>query len=61
MIDLKCRTGPIPRKTLFCIYELKGDDLRLCYALFGTDRPTEFTSGTGTRHILMLYKRESAR
>lgn len=59
MLNLKCRTGPLPGKTLFCIYERKGDELRLCYALFGTDRPTEFTSGAGTRHILMVYRRES--
>ena len=39
------------------IYELKGDDLKLCYVTFGTDRPTEFTAGPGSRHILTTYKR----
>lgn len=61
MIDLKCRTGPLPGKTLFCIYERKGDELRLCHALFGTDRPTEFTSGAGSRHVLMAFRREAAK
>src|SRR5262245_27294611 len=36
-INLTCRTGPLPGKTLFCIYQRTGGDLRLCYALFGTD------------------------
>ena len=27
MINLKCQTGPLPGKTLFCIYERKGDEL----------------------------------
>ena len=53
-ITLRC---PLPGQTLYCIYERKGDELRLCYALFGTDRPTEFTSGPGSRHILMTYRR----
>jgi uncharacterized protein (TIGR03067 family) len=61
MMDLKCKKGPQAGKTLYCIYERKGDELRLCYALFGTDRPTEFTSGPGVRHILTVYKRDAAK
>ena len=34
--------GPNKGKTFPCIYELKGDTLRICYDLSGTKRPTEF-------------------
>jgi uncharacterized protein (TIGR03067 family) len=40
------------------IYELKGDELKICIAPPGQDRPTEFASKAGSGHILMVWKRE---
>ena len=37
------------------IYELKGDELRVC--LGGKTRPTEFTSKAGSERLLFVFKR----
>ncbi|MEW6304295.1 MAG: family 16 glycoside hydrolase [Verrucomicrobiota bacterium] len=39
------------------IYELSGDTMRVCYAVNGAARPTEFKSAEGTDHVLAVYKR----
>jgi uncharacterized protein (TIGR03067 family) len=49
--------GELKGKTLG-IYEIDGDDMRICYALPGKDRPTEFSSQPGSGHVLVVYKRE---
>jgi uncharacterized protein (TIGR03067 family) len=40
------------------IYELKDDELKICFAKGGGERPTEFASKTGTTHTLIVFKRE---
>lgn len=50
--------GPNKGKTFPCIYELKGDTLRICYDLSGVKRPTEFTSVAGTKLYLVTYSRK---
>ncbi len=50
--------GPNNGKTFPCIYELKGDTLRICYDLSGEKRPTEFKSTAGTKLYLVTYKRK---
>lgn len=50
--------GPNQGKTLPCIYELKGDTLRVCYDLSGAKRPTEFKSVAGTKLYLVTYERK---
>jgi uncharacterized protein (TIGR03067 family) len=40
------------------IYELKGDELKICIAPPGQDRPTEFGAKAGSGHIFMVWKRE---
>jgi uncharacterized protein (TIGR03067 family) len=39
------------------IYELKGDELRLCLKVFGQDRPLEFASPAGSSIALLVMKR----
>src|SRR6185312_3893179 len=50
--------GPNKGKTFPCIYELKGDTLRICYDLSGAKRPSEFKTMAGTRLYLVDYKRK---
>jgi len=50
--------GPNQGKTFPCIYELKGDTLRVCYDLSGAKRPTEFKSVAGTKLYLVTYERK---
>lgn len=50
--------GPNNGKTFPCIYELKGDTLRICYDLSGEKRPTEFKSIAGTKLYLVTYNRK---
>jgi uncharacterized protein (TIGR03067 family) len=52
------KKGPNEGKTFLAIYELKGDELRVCYDLGGKDRPTEFVSKPETPLFLVTYRRE---
>jgi uncharacterized protein (TIGR03067 family) len=56
-IDIHGRDGPNAGKTILGIYELKDNDLTICYDLSGTSRPKEFTSTPGTKLFLVRYKR----
>jgi hypothetical protein len=41
------------------IYELKGDDLKICFVHGGGgERPTDFASKEGTAQSLIVLKRE---
>jgi hypothetical protein len=55
-MDIVGTEGPNKGKTFPAIYELEGDTLRICYALEGTKRPTEFKV-TGEKVLLVTYKK----
>ncbi len=55
--DLMTQQGSFTGKTLYCIYELNGNSLKVCFATFGTERPKEFSSGPGSQHFTMLFER----
>lgn len=57
-IDVSFSDGPEKGKTLHGIYELEGDTYKLCIALGGKPRPTEFASKAGSGHVLEVLKRE---
>ena len=57
-MDITGTEGPNKGKTFLCIYELKGDTLRVCYDLGGKKRPTEFKTEAGTQLFLVEYKRQ---
>ena len=40
------------------IYEFDGDKLKVCFAMPGKDRPTEFASKEGSGHALTVWERE---
>lgn len=50
--------GPNKGKTFPAIYELKDDNLRICYDLSGTKRPAAFESLPDTKLYLVIYRRK---
>lgn len=56
-MDLAVKIGD-KTDTVRLIYDLTGDDLKLCGGKAGKDRPTEFAAKTGSGLILMILKRE---
>ena len=46
------------KEVMLGIYELEGDGYRVCFALVGKPRPSEFTSKSGSGNILQFWKRE---
>lgn len=57
-IDATDTEGPFKGKTVQGIYELDGDNFKVCFAEPGKDRPKEFSTKSGTGHILHVWKRE---
>ena len=56
-MDIKGTDGPNKGKTFLCIFELDGDDLKVCYDLAGKKRPEKFESKSKTLQFLAEYKR----
>ena len=56
-MDISGKKGPNEGKTFLVIYELKGDELRVCYDLSGKSRPTEFATKPDTQLFLVTYRR----
>lgn len=57
-IDASDTEGPFKGKTVLGIYELDGDNFEVCFAEPGKDRPKEFSTKSGTGHILHVWKKE---
>ena len=57
-IDVKFREGPEKGNTSLGIYELDGDDLKLCLSVTTKERPTEFTAKPKSGHGFEVLKRE---
>lgn len=57
-IDMTPTTGTSKGQTLRGIYELDGDEYRLCYAPAGQERPKTFAAAAGSGHVLTVYRRE---
>jgi uncharacterized protein (TIGR03067 family) len=57
-IDITVTGGIQLNATIEGIYELKGDELKICAKVFGNERPTEFASGEGASIALLVLKRE---
>ena len=56
-MDISGTKGPNEGKTFLTIYELKGDELKVCYDLSGKSRPTEFATKPKTALFLVTYRR----
>lgn len=51
-------TEPGKGQKMYAIYEfIDGDTYRVCFALPGKERPTEFTTKPGSGHLLHVWKR----
>jgi uncharacterized protein (TIGR03067 family) len=59
-IDVTFTEGPEKGKSFKGIYELQGDTYKVCLALPGKDRPTEFVSKPESGHVLEVLRRERA-
>jgi uncharacterized protein (TIGR03067 family) len=55
-IDL-ANTGKEGKETTPGIYELDGDNLKLCWSEKTEDRPAQFTGKSGSGQTLMVFKR----
>lgn len=56
-VDFVHTEGPLKGKTFLGIYELKGDDLRICLARPGEPRPTDLSHKKGSGHEFHHWKR----
>jgi uncharacterized protein (TIGR03067 family) len=56
-LDLTIKAGD-KMELVKMIYDLRGDDLKLCGGRAGKDRPKEFASRTGSGLNLIVLKRE---
>ena len=57
-IDLMLTSGPEKGKTSLGIYAWDGDNMKLCIAKPGSDRPTEFGTKAGSDQLLLVLKKE---
>jgi uncharacterized protein (TIGR03067 family) len=57
-LDLIFTDGPEKGRTSLGIYELDGENLRICLSLAGSTRPTEFASKAGSGFAFETLKRE---
>ncbi len=55
-IDMTIAEGRDKGKTAKGIYELQGDNLKLCYSI-GGDRPATFSTKAGDKHLCFAMKR----
>jgi uncharacterized protein (TIGR03067 family) len=56
-VDLTTTEGDDPGKISLGVYEFKDDTRKVCYAGPDMERPTEFTSQSGSKNILAVLKR----
>lgn len=57
-MTIKGTEGPNKGKTMLCIYELNGDELKICYDLSGAEFPKEFKSEKGKPNLMLaVYKK----
>jgi uncharacterized protein (TIGR03067 family) len=60
-MDIHGSQGPNAGRTIPAIYGVAGDQLTVCYQLGSGPRPSDFSSPTGTRVLLVHYRRSSDR
>jgi uncharacterized protein (TIGR03067 family) len=56
-IDLVPTSGGFKDKAMPGIYELMGDDLKLCFAVPGKKRPRKFDSPTDSGNLFLVLRR----
>jgi uncharacterized protein (TIGR03067 family) len=56
-IDVTDTEGPFKGQTLQGIYRIRGNEFTVCFPAPGKDRPTKFTTKSGTGHMLHVWRR----
>ena len=56
-IDMTCATGKDKGKMVKGIYELSGNELKICFAQPGAERPTDFRTRPGSHQMSCVLKR----
>jgi uncharacterized protein (TIGR03067 family) len=56
-IDSTIESGDAKGQTMLAIYELNGDELRVCFTPPDKTRPTKFSAAQGTGQLLYTAKR----
>src|SRR5205823_6832459 len=59
-IDTTDTAGPFAGQTLLGIYEIESDAFKVCFARPGQERPEQFTTKSGTGHLLHVRKRHES-
>jgi uncharacterized protein (TIGR03067 family) len=57
-IDVTDSEGRFKGQTLKGIYRVEGDELTVCFAKPGEQRPTKFTTRSGTGSLMDVWRRE---
>jgi uncharacterized protein (TIGR03067 family) len=57
-IDITVKEGNGQEQLHKGIYHLDGDNLKICFAHAGVDRPTEFKTQAGSQDMLFVLKRD---
>jgi uncharacterized protein (TIGR03067 family) len=57
VLDSVPSDGPSKGETIKEIYDLDGDNFKICFSLPGSKRPTEFKAEGGSNRWLFTYKR----
>lgn len=58
-VDISITAGEQKDNVLEGIYELKGDEFKICVKLTGKERPTKFATAESSSTVLVLFKRDS--
>jgi uncharacterized protein (TIGR03067 family) len=56
-MEITVSAGSQTDATMEAIYELKGDELRICAKVFGKGRPRDFAAPDGSSTVLVVLKR----
>jgi uncharacterized protein (TIGR03067 family) len=59
LVDMKIIAGSQKDAVIEGIYQLKGDEFKICANVFGNSRPTEFDAPEGSSMVLVVMKREA--
>jgi uncharacterized protein (TIGR03067 family) len=57
-IDITDTEGPFKGRKVLGIYEVDGDEFRICYHPAGKERPKDFTASAGSGNNSHVWKRE---
>jgi uncharacterized protein (TIGR03067 family) len=57
-VDMTIAAGTQKDAVIEGIYELKGDEFKLCAKVFGKERPAEFASPEGSSIVLLVLRRD---